>query len=191
MTPIGAGQCRVGAGGHVERQDLPALDEFIEGRQCARALGRRHPRPVVLGSGRRGRMLRTRRGCCRRAKDARDIRQVEHAEEHGHALNNARPDLVVEGVPVVDVPAVDGFHAEPDVLRGRVLEPLTLIRDRVRVQVVYDGLIGVRPLARWGASDAGRNPRRASATICVSSRTSVGLIVTHTPARSPENVCAS
>ncbi len=140
----GAGQRGIGAGGHIEGEDLPALDEDIEGRQVA-GFDRRGDRVVLVDrvagvvSGRRG-------AGRRRAKDAGHARQIEHAEEHGDALHDARPDLVVEGVPVVFVPAIDGFHAEPDLHRRRVLDPLTLIRDRVGVQVVYHGLIGVRPL---------------------------------------------
>ena len=104
-----ASQRGIGAGGHVEGQHLAALDELVKGRQVA-AQGDRGEgggvRAVRVGrllAGRSSALPRLGRG---RAKDARDTRQVEHAEEHGHAFHDARPDLVVEGVPVVDIPAV-------------------------------------------------------------------------------------
>ena len=93
---------------------------------------------------RAGRLLASRSWAPRRVgrgrtKDARDGRQVEHAEEHGDAFHDARPDLVVEGVPVVDVPAIDGFHAEPDLGCVGTLEPLTVVCDRVVCDVLDHG----------------------------------------------------
>ena len=141
----GAGQRGIGAGGHIEGEDLPALDEDIEGRQVA-GFDRRGDR-VVLVDRVAGVVAGRRRARCRRAKHAGHARQVEHAEEHRDAFHDARSDLVVEGIPVMDVPAVDGFNPEPDLYRGRILERLTLVRDRVGVQVVEHGRIGVRPEA--------------------------------------------
>ena len=71
-------------------------------------------------------------------------RHVEHAEEQGDAFHDARPNLVVEGVPVVDVPALHGFDPEPDLLRGRTLDPLTVVRDRVLLKVRERGLLRAR-----------------------------------------------
>ena len=62
------------------------------------------------------------------------------------------PDFVVEGVPVVDVPAMHGFDAEPDLLRGRTLEPLSVVRDRVGREVLERG----RVRARLEAGQVGR-----------------------------------
>ena len=50
-------------------------------------------------------------------------------------LHDSRPDLVVEGVPVVDVPAMHGFDPEPDLRRGRTLDAFTVVRDRVLCEV--------------------------------------------------------
>ena len=151
MDADGAGQRRVGARGHVEGQHLAALDELVKGRQVAAQGDRREGR--VVGAVRVGRLLvgrsleprRVGRG---RAKDARDGRQVEHAEEHGHAFDDARTNLVVEGVPVVDVPAIHGFHAEPDLLRAGTLNPLTLVRDFVVFEVLARGRVRFGLVAR-------------------------------------------
>ena len=81
----GAGQRRVGAGGHVEGEYLPALDELVKGRKVARLRRRREGGEVgiervagVVAGGRRARRGRT--------EHARHARQVEHAEEHGGRL---------------------------------------------------------------------------------------------------------
>ena len=76
---------------------------------------------------------RYRRASGAAGQNTRHGRHVEHAEEHRHAFHDARPDLVVEGVPIVDVPAIHGFDAEPDLLRAGTLNPLTRVRDLVFV----------------------------------------------------------
>ena len=85
----GAGQRRVGAGGHVEGQHLPALDQRIEGRKIDAFHGGRRERRGV-GAGRvvrvAGRVVEPPRLGRGGAKHASHGRHVEHAEEHRDAF---------------------------------------------------------------------------------------------------------
>ena len=92
----GAGERGIGAGGHVEGEHLPVVDELIERRK---RLGERPGRE--------------RRGQKTRATDGRSNLDKK-TDTPSTMLDRI---LVVEGVPVVDVPAVHGFDAEPDLLR--------------------------------------------------------------------------
>ena len=139
--------------GMLRASTLPPSISAIEGRQIDAFHGGRRERARV---GARGASLSAGRGSAGswnrrasgagRAEHARHGRQVEHAEEHGHAFHDARPDLVVEGVPVVDVPAIDGFErgAGSPSSRSYSVKPLTVVLLDLAVCVRYVSTAGCK-----------------------------------------------
>ena len=125
----GAGERGVRARGHVEREDLAALDQLAERRQPAPearhgpdGLGVLVRRSTIHMYG----FVRVRR---RRTEHARDLRLIEEREEDGDAFHDRGAELGIERHPVVQVPPLDRLYLLPELAARTALALLGLERD--------------------------------------------------------------
>ena len=107
--PSRPGQRGRGACGHVERQDLPALDELVNAGEPLEERSRGVAGGSAERDGPHGRPPPRRRGERRgRTEDPGNVGEIKHGEKDADPFNDRGAQLGVQREPIVLVPAIHG-----------------------------------------------------------------------------------